>query len=237
MEFFREKFKGETMSEHVKLRASDGHELDAYVAHPQAESIAALVVVQEIFGVNPHIRSVADGYAKDGFLAVAPALFDRYERGLELGYDGEDMRKAMSLVPRLNLDNALIDTAAALDYSRRESGKKVGVIGYCFGGTIAWLAAARLGPDAAVGYYGGYIAKYVGEYPKAPVMLHFGKLDQHIPKPGIDAVQAANPGVPIFWYDAGHGFNCSDRSSYNAGAAKLARERSLEFLKKHLSGC
>ncbi len=132
------------MSEHVKLKASDGHELDAYVAHPEGEPIAGLVVVQEIFGVNRHIRSVADGYAKDGFLAVAPALFDRYERGLELGYEGADRQKAMTLIPRLNLDDALKDTAAAVAYARRQTGKKCGVIGYCFGGTIAWLAAARL---------------------------------------------------------------------------------------------
>ena len=222
------------MNEHVTLQASDGHRLDAYVAHPEAEPIAGLVVVQEIFGVNRHIRSVADGYAKDGFLAVAPALFDRYERGLELGYEGADMQKAMSLVPRLNLDHALLDTAAALAYVRKQTGKKCGVIGYCFGGTIAWLAAARLGADAAVGYYGGHIAKFADEPPKAPIQLHFGKLDQHIPKESIDAVQAANPGVPVYWYDAGHGFNCNDRASYNAEAATLARARSLEFLIQHL---
>ena len=222
------------MSERVDLMASDGHVLDAYVAHPQGEPIGGLVVVQEIFGVNRHIRSVADGYAKDGFLAVAPALFDRYERGLELGYEGADMQKAMSLVPGLNMDHALLDTAAALEYAREQTGKKCGVIGYCFGGTIAWLAAARLGADAAVGYYGGHIAKFADERPKAPVQLHFGKLDQHIPKESIDAVQAANPEVPVFWYDAGHGFNCNGRASYSAEAATLARARSLEFLKKHL---
>src|ERR1700720_294333 len=163
------------MSEHVKLEASDGHELDAYVAHPEGGPIAGLVVVQEIFGVNRHIRSVADGYAKEGFLTVAPALFDRYERGLELGYEGEDMQKAMSLISRLNLDHALKDTAAALEYARRQTGKKSGVIGYCFGGTIAWLAAARLGVNTAVGYYGGQIPKFADEHPKAPIMLHFGK--------------------------------------------------------------
>jgi carboxymethylenebutenolidase len=222
------------MSEHVKIEASDGHQLDAYVAYPEEGPIAGLVVVQEIFGVNRHIRSVADGYAKAGFLAVAPALFDRYERGLELGYEGEDMQKASSLVSRLNLEDALKDTSTALEYARRQTEKKVGVIGYCFGGTITWLAAGRLGVNAAVGYYGGQIAKFADEHPKAPVMLHFGKLDQHIPKESIDAVQAANPEVPVFWYDAGHGFNCNDRASYNAEAAKLAKERSLNFLKQHL---
>jgi carboxymethylenebutenolidase len=222
------------MSEHVKLEANDGHKLDAYVAHPKGEPLAGLVVVQEIFGVNRHIRSVTDGYAKEGFLAVAPALFDRYERGVELAYEGEDMQKARSLISRLNMDDALKDTAAALEYARRQTGKKFGVIGYCFGGTIAWLAAARLAVEAAVGYYGGQIAKFADEHPKAPIMLHFGKLDQHIPKESVDAVQTANPDVPVFWYDAGHGFNCNDRTSYNADAAKLAKERSLEFLKKHL---
>src|SRR5277367_5896421 len=226
--------KGKIMNEHVKLKAEDGHELDAYVSRPAGETIAGLVVVQEIFGVNVHIRSVADGYAKDGFLAVAPALFDRYERGVELGYEGEDMQKARSLISGLNMDHALKDTAAALEYVRRQTGKKFGVIGYCFGGTIAWLAAARLGVNAAVGYYGGQIAKFADEHPRAPTMLHYGKLDQHIPKESVDAVQAANPEVPVYWYDADHGFNCNDRASYNAEAAKLAKERSLEFLKKHL---
>ena len=191
------------MSEHVKLEASDGHELDAYVAHPEGGPIAGLVVVQEIFGVNRHIRSVADGYAKDGFLAIAPALFDRYERGLELSYEGEDVQKAMSLISRLNLDHALKDTAAALEYARRQTGKKSGVIGYCFGGSIAWLAAARLDVDTAVGYYGGQIAKFADEHPKAPTMLHFGKLDQHIPKESIDAVQAVNPEVPVLLVQRG----------------------------------
>ena len=220
------------MSERVKLEASDGHELDAYVAHPEGGPIAGLVVVQEIFGVNRHIRSMADGYAKDGFLAVTPALFDRYERGLELGYEGEDMQKAMSLISRLNLDHALKDTAAALEYARRQTGKKSGVIGYCFGGTIAWLAAARLGVNTAVGYYGGQIAKFADEHPKAPIMLHFGKLDQHIPKESIDAVETANPEVPVFCYNADHGFNCTDRASFDAQCAKLAFDRSVEFFRQ-----
>ncbi len=223
------------MSEYVKLTAEDSHELDAYVAKPVGEPIAGLVVVQEIFGVNAHIRSVVDGYAKDRFLAVAPALFDRYERGVELGYEGEDALKARSFVPRLDMDAAVMDTAAALDYVRRETGKKCGVIGFCFGGTIAWLAATRLHADAAVGYYGGRIATFATEVPKAPVMLHFGKKDQHIPKEEVDTVATAHPDVEIYWYDAGHGFNCDARASFDAGSAKLARERSLAFLRKHLS--
>ncbi len=222
------------MGEHITLTASDGHQLDAYVARPQGEPIAALIVVQEIFGVNAHIRSVVDGYARDGFLAVAPALFDRYERGVELGYEGADMKRAIALSQKLNMDDAMKDVAATL--ARRQPGERVGVIGYCFGGTVAWLAAARLEIDAAVGYYGGNIAKFAEETPRAPVLLHFGTQDQHIPKVNIDRVQSLHPEVEVHWYDAGHGFNCDARSSYNPDAAKLARERSLVFLKKHLEG-
>ena len=224
------------MGERVKLRASDGFELEAYVARPAGEPIAGLVVVQEAFGVNSHIRSVTDGWAKDGFLAVAPALFDRVERGVELSYTGDDLQKGMALIRQGNADDRVRDVAAALDYARRETGKKAGVIGYCLGGSMAWLAATRLDPDAAVGYYGGQIPAYAAEKPKAPLMLHFGLKDDHIPKDVIDEkVHAAHPEVPIFWYEAGHGFNCNDRASYNAEAAKLARERSLEFLRKQLA--
>ena len=219
------------MSERVRLTASDGHELDAYVARPEGEPIAGLVVVQEILGVNPHIRSVADGYAKDGFLAVAPALFDRYERGVALDYDGEDKQKALSFSKRIDIDAAVRDIAAGLDHARNETGKKCGVVGYCLGGTIALLSATRLKADAAVGYYGGRIARFAGEQPQAPVMLHFGKEDQHIPKEEVDTIAAAHPEVEIYWYEnAGHGFN-----RQGSGApAKLARERSVEFLKKYL---
>jgi len=223
------------MSEWLQLKASDGHVLDAYIAKPEREPIAGLVVVQEIFGVNAHIRSVADGYARDGFLVVAPALFDRIEKHVELKYEGEDLQKAMSFIPKINIENALLDVAVALDYVRSETKKKTGVIGYCLGGTVAWLSATRLKTDAAVGYYGGGIGNYAAETPKVPVMLHFGKLDPHIPKEEVDRVQAAHPEVQIFWYGAGHAFNCEPRPSYEPNAAKLARERSLAFLTEHLS--
>ena len=223
------------MSEYVSLKAADGHKLSAYVARPEGEPVAGLVVVQEVFGVNAHIRSVADGYAKDGFLAVAPALFDRIERGVELGYDGADMQRAMGFIPKLDTEKALLDIAAALEFAGSATGKKVGVIGYCFGGTLAWVAAARLHPAAAVGYYGGRIGNYAGETPSAPVMLHFGKQDAHIPAEEVEKVHAAHPKVEIYWYDAGHGFNCAARGSYNKQAAHEARQRSLHFLKKHLA--
>jgi len=223
------------MTEYVTLKAADGHELSAYVARPEGEPIAGLVVVQEVFGINAHIRSVADGYAKDGFLAVAPALFDRIERGVELAYDGADLQRAMSFIPRLDTEKALADVAAAMEFAVTATGKKVGVVGYCFGGTLAWLAATRLHPAAAVGYYGGRIGNYAGETPSAPVMLHFGKQDNHIPAEEVERVHAAHPEVEIYWYDAGHGFNCDARASHNKEAALVARERTLSFLMKHLA--
>ena len=223
------------MGQFISVRAADGHELAAYVAKPDGEPTAGLVVVQEIFGVNQHIRAVADSYAQDGFLAVAPALFDRVERGVDLGYEGADMQRALTFIPKINVDKAVVDIGAALEYARKTTGKKVGVIGYCLGGTLAWLAAARLNPAVAVGYYGGRIGNYAAETPKAPVMLHFGRQDAQIPAEEVNKIKQAHPDVQIHWYDAGHAFNATPRSSYNAGAAKLARERSLAFLRQHLA--
>ncbi len=223
------------MNGRINLKASDGHELGAYVASTLESPAAGLVVIQEAFGVNRHIRSVADGYAQDGFLAIAPALFDRLERDVELGYAPADMSRGIALARQVNFADVVKDVAAALDYLRQQHMKKCGVIGYCLGGSMAWLAAARLDPDAAVAYYGGRIAQFAQENPRCPVMLHFGTQDKHIPREDINRVQAAHPDVQIFWYEADHGFNCNDRASYNATAAKQARERSLEFLKKHLA--
>lgn len=224
------------MSETVKLTASDGHQLDAYVARPTEEPIAGLVVVQEIFGVNPHIRSVADGYARDGFLAIAPALFDRVERGVELPYDGPEAQKGMAILQKLDMSKCLEDIGAALTFARQQTGKKSGVIGYCLGGLLAWLSATRLKTDVAVGYYAGRIGNYAMETPRVPVQLHFGKLDTHIPAEQVEKVHAAHPEVEIHWYDgAGHGFNCDMRSSFNPEASALARTRALAFLKRHLA--
>ncbi len=222
--------------ETVELRAEDGHLLDAYVGRPEGEPIGGLVVVQEIFGVNAHIRRVVDGYARDRFLSIAPALFDRYERGVNLGYESEDRKKAMSFAPRLDIAKALADTEAAVAWLKKAlPGKKAGVIGFCFGGTVAWLMAARPGVDAAVGYYGGRIASAAGERLLTPVMLHFGNHDAHIPKQDVDRIAAAHPEVQIFRYEAGHGFNCDMRKDFAPEAARVARERSLAFLKEHLA--
>jgi carboxymethylenebutenolidase len=234
------------MSEWVKLTASDGNELTAYVARPEGEAIGALVVVQEIFGVNPHIRSVVDGYAKDGFVAIAPALFDRFEKGVELKYDGSDMAKAFELYGKLNPETALKDVAAGFEYLKAE-GKGIGVIGYCYGGLMSWLSATRgetekMQPACTVGYYAGGIGNFAKEEPSCPVLLHFGGADTHIGPEQIEAVREAHAGhddgdeVTIYVYEgAEHGFNCDARGSYNPEAAKLARSRSLEFLKANIA--
>lgn len=220
----------------TKLKAADGHELDAYVARPVGEPLAGLVVVQEIFGVNRHIRSIADSFAKDGFLALAPALFDRVERGVELPYDGPEAKKGMEIMEKLDISKCLEDVDAALQYVRAQTRKKSGVIGYCLGGLLAWLSATRLTPDAAVGYYAGPIGSFATETPRAPVQLHFGKLDTHIPAEQVNKVRDAHPEVEIHWYEnAGHGFNCDMRASYNPEASALARTRALSFLNKHLT--
>ncbi len=225
------------MSETVKLHAADGHELDAYVAAPQGTPKAAVVVVQEVFGVNHHIRAVADRLAGEGYLAVAPALFDRYDRGFEAGYDEAGTARAMAFVPKLNMDWAAADTLAAVVYARDEYKTEVGLVGFCLGGSVAWMAAARMPVSAAVGYYGGFIAKSKDAQLKAPVMLHFGADDAHIPMSDVEAIRAAHPEVPVYVYQgAGHGFNCDERASYNEPAAKQAWERTLGFLGEHLSG-
>lgn len=224
------------MSDTTTIKAADDHVLDLYVARPAAAPIAGLVVLQEIFGINRHIRSVADGYARDGYLAVAPALFDRVEKNVELTYEGEDAKRGMSLLQQTDVAKALTDVDAAIAFARAETGKKVGVIGYCFGGLLAWLSATRLRPDAAVGYYAGGIGGYAAEIPCAPVELHFGRLDTHIPAEQVEKVQAAHPEVKIHRYEgAGHGFNCDMRPAYEPTAAALARSRSLSFLRERLA--
>ena len=228
------------MGEWVKVKADDGHELGAYVAAPAKEPVGAVVVIQEIFGVNKSIREVADGYAREGFLAIAPALFDRFERDLELGYSDADMKKAFGIYPKLDPDVSLKDIAAAFHYAK-QSGKPTGVMGFCYGALTTWLSATRgenvrMRPDCCVGYYAGGIGKVAAEQPVCPVMLHFGGADDHIGKDQIDAVRTAHPEVEIFEYDGvGHAFANPGRPSYNAAAAKLAGERSLAFMKKNLA--
>ena len=223
------------MSQQIELVAADGHRLGAYVAAPQGAARGAVVVIQEIFGVNSHIRSVADGYAAEGYLAVAPALFDRLERGLEIGYGDADIQRGIALKGKSPNDKALLDIAAAIAHAQQAGGGKVGSVGYCWGGLLSWLSACSLdGLAAAVCYYGGGMPDQKQLQPRCPVLAHFGRQDHAIPLAGVEAFRAAQPGVELHLYDAGHGFNCDQRGSYDAASAKLARERSLAFFAAHL---
>ncbi len=228
------------MGDWVKLKADDGHELGAYVATPEKEPVGAIVVVQEIFGVNKSIRGVADQYAQEGFVAIAPALFDRFERNLELGYGEADMKKAFGLYPKLEPNVSLLDIAAAFHHVK-QAGKPTGVLGFCYGGLTTWLSATRgetlrMQPDCCVGYYPGGVGKVAAEDPVCPVLLHFGAADDHIGKDQVDAVRTAHPEVEIYLYaGAGHAFANPDRPSYNAAAAAVADARSLAFLKANLA--
>jgi carboxymethylenebutenolidase len=228
------------MGNWVKLEASDGHRLSGYIAEPKSEPIGALVVVQEIFGVNQSIRDVVDSHAADGFLAIAPAIFDRFEPNLELGYGEADMKKAFSLYPQLNPNVTLLDIAAAFHYAK-QTGKPTGVLGFCYGGLVTWLSATRgekfkMKPDCCVGYYPGGIGNVAIEEPVCPVMLHFGAADSHIGPDQVEAVRSAHPEVEIFLYDGvEHAFANHMRPPYNAPATALARQRSLAFLKANLA--
>ena len=212
----------------IDLKAADGHELGAYEVHPDGAR-AAVVIVQEIFGVNPHIRSVVDRYAARGYHAVAPAIFDRAERGVELEYTAEGVQEGIAIRGRIPWEETMADVAAAVE--RATATGPVAVVGYCFGGSVAWRAAHSLPVSAAVGYYGGAIAEFIDEDPKVPVMLHFGADDQAIPLTIAEEVRERYPQVEVFVYEgAGHGFNCDARESYAPGAAALAQERTLDFL-------
>jgi len=217
----------------IELSASDGHKLSAYRAEPKGKPRGGLVLVQEIFGVNSHIRSVADGYAADGYLVIAPAFFDRVQRGFEIGYSPEEVERGRTFIPKMHWDSAMKDAGAAL--AEAKPAGKVGILGYCWGGTVAWMAAARLpGLACAVCYYGGGIPNNSGEQPKVPVMFHWGETDHAIPVQAAKKVAGEHPEAQSFMYKAGHGFNCDQRGSYDAESAKVARGRSLEFLRKHV---
>jgi carboxymethylenebutenolidase len=194
------------------------------------------VVVQEIFGVNSHIRAVADSYAQEGYLVIAPALFDRAERGIELGYTAADQQRGMALKTAAagnDSNSALLDVTAAIE--QVDPAGRVGIVGYCWGGYVAWLAACRLpGLAVAVPYYGGGMPDAANLQPLCPVLAHFGESDSHIPAARVRAFAAARPEVEVHFYDAGHGFNCDQRASYNEAAARLARERTLAFLHEHV---
>lgn len=217
----------------IELSAGDGFRLAAYRADPAGAPRGGLVVVQEIFGVNSHIRDVCDGYAADGYRAIAPALFDRIEKGVELGYTAADIARGREYKAKATADAALLDVDAAR--SAVAAAGKVGIVGYCWGGFITWLAACRLkGFAAASSYYGGGILDAVGEQPRCPVIAHFGERDHVIPVAGVRAFAEAHPDVAVHIYAADHGFNCDQRGSYDPAAATLARQRTLDFLRQHV---
>ncbi|HZA67438.1 MAG TPA: dienelactone hydrolase family protein [Geminicoccaceae bacterium] len=216
----------------IQGTAADGHTLAIYRAEPAGTARGAVVIVQEIFGVNSHIRGVCDDYAGQGYLAVAPALFDRAERGVELGYQPDDVTAGRAIREKVSLEDALMDVEAT---ARLVEGQPIGVVGYCWGGTVSWVAATRSRAfAAAVSYYGGGAPDLAGEQPNCPVQLHFGEQDHAIPLEGVEKLRAIHPELPVYIYPAGHGFNCDQRGSYHAESARLARERTLAFLREHV---
>ena len=222
------------MGQRLTLTADDGHSLGAYRADASGTARGGIVVLQEIFGVNIHIRDVCDRFAADGFTCIAPALYDRSSRReCELGYEAEDMAAGRKLREEFSWDDTVRDVAAAVAVLASE-GLRVGSVGYCWGGTISFLAGTRLDVSAAVVYYGGQIIPYKDEKTRCPMLMHFGEHDAGIPLSDVEQIRAAQPGAAVHIYDAGHGFNCDRRGSYDEAAAKLARQRTIDFFGTHL---
>ncbi len=219
----------------ISLTSSDGFELSAYRAEPEGTARGGVVVVQEIFGVNGHIRSVADRYAAAGYLAIAPAIFDRERPGIELGYTDDDIAVGRDIARgKLDFQTVLADVAAA-GAAAREAGK-VGVVGYCFGGLVTAAAAIHLAEvfDASVSYYGGGTVDLIDRLPAVPMMMHFGERDHAIPLDDVHKIAAAWPDVTFHLYDAEHGFNCDHRASFSAVPAAIAQARTFRFFADHL---
>jgi carboxymethylenebutenolidase len=223
------------MGELTTIMARDGHEFQAWLVAPPAKPRGAVVVVQEIFGVNAHIRSVTDGFAAQGYTAIAPSLFDRVRRGIQLGYTETDMEQGAGYRRQIEPDTALKDIAASAAVVRNSG--RTAVVGFCWGGALAYLAACQLPLGCAVVYY-GKVANHLERRPRCPVMYHFGSADRSIPPADVERVrEAAAPGTPVYVYEgAGHGFNCDQRASYDPQAAALAAERTREFLARYLKG-
>jgi len=222
------------MGKFIELKASDGHKLAAYLAEPSGKPRGGVVVIPEIFGVNSHIKQVADGYAADGYYVVSPAMFDRAQRNYDTGYSQPEIQAGVAIMQKLDSKQAILDVEAAIGEAKK--GGKVGIVGYCYGGTVSWLAAAKAnGLACAVPYYGGGMPGLIGEKPRVPTMCHFGETDQSPTLAQAKEIAAKHPEVTAHFYaGAGHGFNCDQRGSWNADAAKLARSRTVEFFRKHL---
>ncbi|HVF64228.1 MAG TPA: dienelactone hydrolase family protein [Casimicrobiaceae bacterium] len=221
------------MASTIELTASDGHRLAAYRATPSGQPRGAVVVIQEIFGVNAHIRSVADRYASDGYLVIAPAMYDRSQRDYETGYKPPEIEAGRAVMQKLDWKQTMLDVEAAVAHAR-EAGN-VGIVGFCWGGTVSWVAAARVANlAAAVAYYPGGIANFADESPQCPMLCHFGERDTSPTPDAAKSVMAKHPAVTAYFYAAGHGFNCDQRASFDTEASKLARSRTLEFFRKHI---
>jgi carboxymethylenebutenolidase len=224
------------MGQTLELTSPDGFKFSAYLAPPAGKPRGAMIIVQEIFGVNRHIRSVADGYAADGYMSIAPAVFDRVKPGLEIGYTPPDIETGRGIMAKVDMDKAVQDFSAALAHVK--SSGKVGIVGYCWGGRASWVSAARLdGLACAVSYYGGGIPGLADVKPKVPVMFHWGETDHAIPLDSVKEFIGKHPELAAqsFVYPgAGHGFNCDERGSYNPEAAKLARQRTIDFIRQHI---
>jgi carboxymethylenebutenolidase len=223
------------MGQDVTLTSSDGFKLGAYRADPKGTPKGAIVVIQEIFGVNHHIRAVTDRVAQEGYVAIAPAVFDRMQKDFQTGYAPEDIAKGREMAMKADQQAMLRDTQAAIDAVKGTG--KVGITGFCMGGTVTFNAAAELsGLSAAVAYYGGQIAKNVDRKPKVPTMMHFGEKDAGIPLPDVETIKSKHPNAEIFVYDnAQHGFHCDERASYDKKSADTAWKRTMDFFGKHLT--
>jgi carboxymethylenebutenolidase len=225
--------QGRAMGQWLNLTAADGFRLAAYRADPAGPPRGGLIVVQEIFGVNHHIRAVCDAFAADGYASIAPALFDRSERNVELGHTPEDVARGRALKAAARLDDTLRDIAAAREAAAGVG--RVGIVGYCWGGYVSWISAARApGLACAITYYGTGMTEASSEQPRCPVLAHFGERDAGIPLAGVKQFAAAHPGVQVFLYPAGHAFSNDERPSYDPASTQLARERTLAWLRQHV---
>ncbi|MEO6184692.1 MAG: dienelactone hydrolase family protein [Steroidobacteraceae bacterium] len=222
------------MGEFTRLMARDGHEFDAWLTPAKGTPRGAILVLQEIFGVNAHIRAVTDSFAAEGYVAIAPSLFDRVRGNVDLGYGTKELDQGRGYVAQIKEEELLRDMLACINVVRHAGA--VGVVGYCWGGSLAYLAACELPVRAAVSYYGTRTLQMLDRQPRVPVQYHFGERDKSLPPEAIEKIRAAHPQGEFFTYPADHGFNCDHRAAFDAAAAKLARERTLEFLARHLGG-
>jgi carboxymethylenebutenolidase len=218
----------------MRLAAPDGHQLDAYLARPQRPIRGGVVIAQEMYGVNDYLKSVCDFYAAQGYVAIAPALYDRRERNLIYDYTSADHDLAQKTYTAWNLDDALTDLDAAR--AAVSDAGRIGILGFCWGGSLAWLAACRRDYACAVSYYGSMIPDFATEQPRCPVIAHIGDQDTSLPPQRVALFRAAQPNVPVFKYEgAPHGFDNAGRAQrYHPAAHALARERTLSFLAAHI---